>query len=172
MSDIRRRVIRTIASLIVTAALVAVLALWVPRGLYPWFKAVHVVAIVIWMAGMFYLPQLFIHHCEAEIGTRQAQAFKLMEQRLLTVIINPAMVVSWALGLWLVGNGGWMWAGWLQAKVVLVLLLSGVHGYFVRWVNDFDRDENRHSQRFYRAVKELPTILMIATVVLAVVKPF
>lgn len=172
MSDIRRRVIRTIASLVVTAALVTALVLWVPSRLYLWLKALHVVAVIIWIAGMFYLPQLFADHCEAEAGTRQAQAFKRMEQRVLTVIVNPAMVVSWAVGLWLVGDGGWMLAGWLQAKVALVLLLSGVHGYLVRWANDFGRDDNRHSPRFYRTVNELLTIMMMGIVVLAVVKPF
>ena len=121
---------------------------------------------------MLYLPRLFVYHCEAEPGSRQSETFKVMERRLLTIIINPAMVVTWALGLWLAWSGGWYSAGWLQAKVVLALLLSGLHGFFVRCVRDFANDTNRRSQKFYRIVNEAPTILMIGIVLLAVVKPF
>src|SRR5499427_9110736 len=97
-------------------------------GLYLWFKAVHVMAVISWMAGMLYLPRLFVYHCEAEIGSRQSETFKVMERRLLRVIINPAMVVSWALGLWMVYDGAWISAYWLQSKLLLVVALSGVHG--------------------------------------------
>ena len=95
-----------------------------------------------------------------------------MERRLLTVIINPAMVASWVLGLWLAWDGGLVYRGWLQAKVALVLLLSALHGLFARWVRDFAADRNPHSQKFYRIVNEVPTLLMIGIVILAVVKPF
>lgn len=156
----------------IALALFGLLALWQPAGLYPWLKAAHVIAIIAWMAGMLYLPRLFVYHCEAEPGSRQSETFKLMERRLLTVIINPAMVASWALGLWLAWAGGTYAAGWLQAKVVLVLLLSGLHGFFVRWVRAFAADRNRHSQKFYRIINEVPTLLMIGIVLLAVVKPF
>jgi putative membrane protein len=139
---------------------------------YDWIKAFHVIAVIAWMAGMFYLPRLFVYHCKAEPGSQQSQTFKTMERRLLKVIINPAMIVAWVLGLWLAWSGGWYRSGWLQSKVVLVLVMSGVHGLFVRWVKDFAADRNRHSESFYRIVNEVPTLLMIAIVILVVVKPF
>ena len=140
--------------------------------MYEWLKAFHVIAIIAWMAGMLYLPRLFVYHCEAEAGSRQSETFKLMERRLLTVIINPAMAVSWALGLWLAWAGGWYAAGWLHTKVLLVLILSGLHGFFARCVRDFARDANQRSRTFYRTVNELPAVLLIVIVILAVVKPF
>src|SRR5882672_12076234 len=140
--------------------------------MYEWIKALHVVAIISWMAGMLYLPRLFVYHCEAEAGSRQSETFKVMERRLLKAIINPAMVVTWLLGLWLAWKGGWHVAGWLQAKVILVLGLSALHGFFVRWVKDFAADRNQHTQRFYRIINEVPTVLMIGIVLLVVLKPF
>ncbi len=141
-------------------------------ALYAWLKAAHVIAVIAWMAGMLYLPRLFVYHCTAEPGSTQSETFKVMERRLLKAIINPAMTVAWLLGLWLAWSGHWFVAGWLQAKFVLALILSAVHGFFVRWVRDFANDRNRHSQRFYRMVNEVPTLLMIAIVILVVVKPF
>jgi putative membrane protein len=140
--------------------------------MYEWLKAFHVIAIIAWMAGMLYLPRLFVYHCEAEPGSRQSETFKVMERRLLKAIINPAMAASWVLGLWLAWKGGWYNAGWLQAKVVLAVAMSGMHGFFVIWVRDFAHDRNRHTQKFYRIINEVPTLLMIGIVLLAVVKPF
>jgi putative membrane protein len=140
--------------------------------MYEWVKAFHVIAIIAWMAGMLYLPRLFVYHCEAEAGSKQSETFKVMERRLLRAIINPAMIASWALGIWLVWKGGWYASGWFHAKLALVLALSGVHGAFVRWVRDFAADKNQHSQKFYRIINEVPTILMIGIVLLVVVKPF
>jgi putative membrane protein len=140
--------------------------------MYEWLKAFHVIAIIAWMAGMLYLPRLFVYHCEAEPGSKQSETFKVMERRLLKAIINPAMIVSWALGIWLTWQGGWYLSGWFHAKLVLVLALSGMHGAFVRWARDFAADKNRHSQKFYRIINEVPTILMIGIVLLVVVKPF
>ena len=140
--------------------------------MYEWLKAFHVIAIIAWMAGMLYLPRLFVYHCAAEPGSKQSETFKVMERRLLKAIINPAMIVSWGLGLWLAWSGGWYASYWLQAKVVLALGLSALHGFFVRWVRDFAADQNRHSQKFYRIINEVPTIIMIAMVILVVVKPF
>src|SRR5213593_4057179 len=114
MAPVQNRVVRVIVALAVTAALVAGLALWQPSGIYLWLKALHVIAVISWMAGMLYLPRLFIYHCEAEPGSRQSETFKVMERRLLTIIINPAMVVTWALGLWLAHEGGWFKAEWLH----------------------------------------------------------
>ena len=142
------------------------------HGLYDWIKAFHIIAVIAWMAGMLYLPRLFVYHCDAEVGSVQSETFKTMERRLLRAIINPAMIVTWVLGLWLVWQGGWMWATWFQLKLGLVIVMSGVHGMLARYVRDFAADRNRHSQRFYRIINEVPTILMIGIVLLAVLKPF
>jgi putative membrane protein len=139
---------------------------------YVWIKALHVIAVIAWMAGMLYLPRLFVYHCDAEPGSVQSETFKLMERRLLKAIINPAMIATWVLGLWLAWSAEWYRSGWLQVKVLLVVVLSAVHGMMVRWVRDFAHDRNRHSQRFYRIINEVPTVLMIAIVILVVVKPF
>jgi putative membrane protein len=140
--------------------------------MYAWLKAFHIIAVIAWMAGMLYLPRLFVYHCDAPPRSPQSETFKMMEHRLLKAIINPAMVVTWVLGLWLAWQGGWLTAPWLHAKVFLVLLLSALHGFVVRWVRDFARDGNRHSAIFYRIINEVPTILMIGIVILVVVKPF
>jgi putative membrane protein len=140
--------------------------------LYLWLKAFHIVAVIAWMAGMLYLPRLFVYHCDAEPGSKQSETFKVMERRLLKLIINPAMIATWVLGLWLVWDGGWYRSGWMHAKFALVLALSAVHGFFVRWVKDFAADRNTHSARFYRLANEIPTVLMIAVVLLVVLKPF
>jgi putative membrane protein len=139
---------------------------------YDWLKALHVIAVIAWMAGMLYLPRLFVYHCEAQPGSKQSETFKVMERRLLKAIINPAMIAAWLLGLGLAWQAGWFAAHWLQAKLVLVLLLSGVHGLLARWVRDFAADANRNSQKFYRIINEVPAILMVGIVVLVVVKPF
>jgi putative membrane protein len=144
---------------------------------YDWIKAFHIIAVIAWMAGMLYLPRLFVYHCVAEKGSVQSETFKVMERRLLRGIINPAMILAITLGLWLAWLGpdsryGWFASGWLQAKIALVLALSAVHGLFARWVKAFAADRNRHSQRFYRFINEVPTVLMIAIVILVVLKPF
>ena len=141
-------------------------------SLYLWIKALHVIAVIAWMAGMLYLPRLFVYHCEAAPGSKQSETFKVMERRLLRAIINPAMVATWVLGLWLVWESGAYRAGWFHAKFALVLVLSGLHGFFVRCVRDFTTDQNRRTQKFYRIINEVPTVLMIGIVILAVVKPF
>jgi protoporphyrinogen IX oxidase len=140
--------------------------------MYEWIKALHVIAIIAWMAGMLYLPRLFVYHCEAEAGSKQSETFKLMERRLLKAIINPAMIVTWLAGLYLAWAGHFFSAGWLHAKLLLVLLLSGIHGFFSRCVKDFSADRNTRPQKFYRIVNEVPTILMIGIVILVIVKPF
>jgi protoporphyrinogen IX oxidase len=141
-------------------------------SLYLWLKAAHVIAVIAWMAGMLYLPRLFVYHAMTEVGSAQSETFKLMERRLLKAIINPAMIATWVLGLWLAWEGGFAKAGWLHGKVALVLVLSALHGLFARWVKDFAADRNRYSPKFYRIVNEIPTVLMIGIVILAIVKPF
>ena len=159
-------------AILITVALTGLLVWWHPSGFYLWFKAFHIIAIVAWMAGMLYLPRLFVYHCSAAIGSPQSETFKVMERRLLHVIINPAMVASWVLGLWLAYDTGYFRSGWFHAKLALVLMLSGLHGFMVRWVRDFARDQNRHSEKFYRIINELPAILMVGIVLLVVLKPF
>ena len=140
--------------------------------MYLWIKAVHVIAVISWMAGMLYLPRLFVYHCEAEKGSRQSEIFKVMERRLLKAIINPAMIVTWLAGLTLMWLGGWYLHPWFHLKFLLVLILSAVHGLFSRWVKDFAADKNTRSQKFYRIINEVPTVLMIGIVILVIVKPF
>jgi putative membrane protein len=140
--------------------------------MYEWIKALHVIAVISWMAGMLYLPRLFVYHCEAETGSKQSETFKVMERRLLKGIINPAMILTWLLGLYLVWQGHWISAGWFHAKLFLVLVMSAIHGFFTRCVRDFANDRNVRSQKFYRIINEVPTILMIGIVILVIVKPF
>jgi protoporphyrinogen IX oxidase len=140
--------------------------------MYEWIKAFHIIAVIAWMAGMLYLPRLFVYHCDAEPGSRQSETFKIMERRLLRGIINPAMIASWLLGAWLAWSGGWYATGWFHAKLALVLVLSALHGFLARWVRAFARDANPHSRNFYRIINEVPTVLLIGIVILAVVKPF
>lgn len=141
-------------------------------ALYDWVKAFHVVAVISWMAGMLYLPRLFVYHCEAPKGSPQSETFKVMERRLLKAIMNPAMIATWVLGLVLVFAGGWYVSGWLHAKVALVLVLSAVHGMLAKTVKGFAADANERPARFFRILNEVPTVLMIAIVVLVIVKPF
>lgn len=140
--------------------------------MYEWLKALHVIAVMSWMAGMLYLPRLFVYHCEAEVGSQQSETFKTMERRLLKAIINPAMMVTWVVGLYLAWAGHWYTAGWFHAKVALVLAMSGLHGFFSARVRDFSLDRNTRSQKFYRIINEVVTLLMVGIVILVIVKPF
>ncbi|MDI1346838.1 MAG: protoporphyrinogen oxidase HemJ [Pseudolabrys sp.] len=140
--------------------------------MYLWIKAFHIIAVISWMAGMLYLPRLFVYHTAAEPGSQQAKTFEVMEHRLLTYIMTPAMAVTWILGIVLMLQGGWMTAGWLHAKLVLVFGMSALHGLLGRWARDFRAGRNVHSQKFFRLINEIPTILMIIIVILVVVKPF
>ena len=172
MQKFVQRWLRAEIAIAVTLALFGLLLLWNPSGLYLWLKAFHVIAAIAWMAGMLYLPRLFVYHCEAEAGSRQSETFKVMERRLLRAIINPAMVVTWVLGLWLAFEGGFIKAGWLHGKLLLVLILSGIHGFLSRAVRDFAADRNVRSQKFYRIINEIPAVLMVGIVILVIVKPF
>jgi len=140
--------------------------------MYEWLKALHIIAVIAWMAGMLYLPRLFVYHCEADPGSRQSETFKVMERRLLRAIMNPAMIATWVLGLWLAWSGGWFGASWFHLKLAQVLALSVVHGMLARYVKEFAADRNRHSQTFYRIINEIPTVLMIVIVLVVVLKPF
>jgi putative membrane protein len=135
-------------------------------------KAVHIIAVIAWMAGLLYLPRLFVYHATSEVGSLQSATFKIMEGRLLAIIMNPAMVVVWLSGLTLAYQGAFFQAGWLHAKLALVVAMSALHGFFSRCLADFRSDQNRHSVRFFRIFNEIPTLLLIVIVVLVVMKPF
>ena len=160
----------------VALAFVALLALplmlgWVP-GAYPWVKSLHVIAIIAWMAGLLYLPRLFIYHCEAPEGSQQSETFKVMERRLLRIIMDPAMVLAWVLGLWLAWAGGYFSAHWFHGKLFAVVLMTGVHAYFTASVRRFGAGQNDKPARHWRMWNEVPTVLMVVIVILVIVKPF
>jgi protoporphyrinogen IX oxidase len=164
--------LRALMSLAILAAFTALL-FWInPVGLYPWLKALHVIAVMSWMAAMLYLPRLFVYHCAAEKGSVQSETFKVMERRLLRAIMNPAMMVSWVVGLWLAWSQFQFLGAWLHLKILMVLLLSATHGYFSKAVRTFAEDRNDRPARHWRIMNEVPTLLMILIVVLVIVKPF
>ena len=142
--------------------------------LLAYIKAFHVIAIIAWMAGLLYLPRLFVYHAQSQQGSARSETFKVMERRLLRAITTPAMAASWVLGLILAFSGliDWSADGWFHLKLVLVLLLSAYHGMLVRWTKDFALDRNEHSARFYRIANEVPTLLMAGIVILVIVRPF
>jgi putative membrane protein len=139
---------------------------------YEWIKALHIMAVIAWMAGMLYLPRLMVYHCEAETGSKQSETFKLMERRLLRGIINPSMIAVWILGLYMAWDAPWYEELWLQLKVVLVLIMSALHGFLSARVRDFANDRNTYSQKFYRIINEVPAVLIVLIVLLVVLKPF
>jgi protoporphyrinogen IX oxidase len=142
--------------------------------LFPWIKALHIVAVVAWMAGLLYLPRLFVYHAEAERGSAMSETFKVMERRLLRGIMNPAMIATLLLGILLAVTPGIVdWRqGWIYAKLVLVVALMVYHHLLARWRRHFAQDRNTRSARFYRGVNELPILILIAIAILVVVKPF
>jgi protoporphyrinogen IX oxidase len=150
--------------------------------LYNWLKALHIISMVAWMAGMFYLPRLYVYHAGAPVGSATSEIFKLMEHRLLRIIINPAMIATWVFGLGLIWvGGGSNWDGvkdwlahahWMHAKFSLLILMQLVHAYLARARKAFARDERRTSAKTFRIINELPTVLLIGIVILVVLKPF
>jgi putative membrane protein len=143
-------------------------------GLYPWTKALHIIAMVAWMAGLLYLPRLFVYHCEVSPGSETSERFKVMEYRLYRFIMTPAMLATFALGICLALTPGLVdWSsGWFYVKLVCVLGLAGVHGMMSRWRKDFLADRNRRPQKYFRVMNEVPTLLMIVAVIMVAVKPF
>lgn len=140
---------------------------------YLWFKAFHLIAVISWMAGMLYLPRLFVYHVNAKKGSDLSETLKVMERRLLRFIMNPAMIITWALGLLLIwSNGALMEQGWMHAKLTLVILMSVLHMVFSKWRKNFAADQNTKTAKFYKIWNEAPTLLMIIIVILVVVQPF
>ena len=142
--------------------------------LYPWIKAVHIISVVAWMAGLLYLPRLFVYHAGVAPGSEAAETFKVMERRLLRGIMNPAMISTYVFGGLLAATPravDWS-AGWIYGKLILVVALTVMHGCLSRWRREFAADRNRHPARFYRIINEVPTVLLIGIVILVVVQPF
>jgi putative membrane protein len=142
--------------------------------LYPWTKAFHVISLIAWMAGLFYLPRLYVYHCDLQIGSAESERFKLMEYRLLKQIMNPAMIATWVFGLMLVLTPGIIdWAsGWWHVKVFCVILMTAFHMALGRWRKDFMRDANTRRGKFYRIANEFPTVLMFIIVIMVIVRPW
>lgn len=142
---------------------------------HDWIEAFHIISVIAWMAGMLYLPRLYVYHAGVPAGSDQSELFKVMERRLLRVIINPAMIATFIFGILLAATPGvvdWAHDGWLHAKLMAVLLLAAFHGLLSRWRKNFERDANTRPQSFYRKVNEIPTVLMIFIVIMVVVRPF
>ncbi len=140
---------------------------------YPWFKVLHLVAVISWMAGLLYLPRLFVYHADADKGSELSETFKIMERRLLRGIMNPAMIVVFVVGgLMLYADTSLMKNGWMHAKITLVILLTVFHNLLGKWRKDFLKDQNKKTAKFFRAVNEIPTVIMILIVVLVIVRPF
>lgn len=139
---------------------------------YLLIKALHIISFTAWMAGMFYLPRLFAYHAASAVGSPESEQFKIMERRLLRAIINPAMIATFAFGIWLAVLAEAWQMGWFHAKATLVILLAGLHGYFAASRKKLARDERPRSSRFYKIINELVTLIFMAIVLLAVIKPF
>ena len=139
--------------------------------MYLWIKALHIIAIISWMAGMLYLPRLFVYHAKAEPGSELSETLKVMERRLLRAIMNPAMLVSLIAGGILLGYQDFS-SGWLHVKLTAIVGMVIMHMMMAKWRKDFEGDKNTRSHRFYRYANEVPTLLMLVIVVMAVVKPF
>ncbi len=140
---------------------------------YDWLRAIHLIAVMSWMAGMLYLPRLFVYHVDVKKGSTQSETFKVMERRLLKFIINPAMIVTWLAGLSLLyANPALLSEGWMHAKLLFVVLMSAAHGVFARHTRKFANDANTRSAKYFRIWNEVPTVLMILIVIMAVVEPF
>ncbi len=140
---------------------------------YEWFKVLHIVFFTSWMAGMFYLPRLFVYHTEVEFGSVEDKRFQVMERRLLRVIINPSMIFTIFFGLILAHIYGFGNLGvWFHIKVTLVLLMTAIHGFFAACRKKFEAGRNKYSAGFYRAINEIPTILFVLIVILVIIKPY
>jgi putative membrane protein len=138
-----------------------------------WVKALHVISVIAWMAGMMYLPRLFVYHADAAVGSDKSETFKLMERRLYRGITTPAMVLTWIFGLWMVFAGVVDWASiWPWVKAAMVLLLSAIHGFYGRLLRDFQADRNTRPARFFRQINEIPFVIAIVIVIMVIVKPF
>ena len=141
-------------------------------GYYDWIVALHVIAMIAWMAGLFYLPRLFVYHAGTTPGSETSETFKVMEHKLLRIIMNPAMIATWVFGLLAVwAQPAWLSEGWMHVKLTAVVLMSVFHMILAAWRRALAEDRNARSGRFYRIVNEIPTVLLIVIVIMVVVKP-
>ena len=140
--------------------------------LYDVLKSLHIISVIAWMAGLLYLPRLFVYHADTAKGSAQSETFKTMERRLMRAIMNPAMIAVWVFGLLLAWQANWWMAPWFHAKLLLVVLLTVVHHVYARWRKDFEADRNTKPARTFRYWNEVPTLLMIGIVFIVVLKPF
>ncbi|MGI9323928.1 MAG: protoporphyrinogen oxidase HemJ [Pseudomonadales bacterium] len=141
-------------------------------SLYPWLKSLHIIAVIYWMAGMFMLPRYFAYHAECAQGSEEDALWQSRERKLIRIIINPAMMVVWVVGIWLAIGLDVLTSGWMLMKLALVIGLSALHGMLSRWRRDFANGSNKRSSKFFRMVNEIPTLTVILIVLLVVVKPF
>ena len=137
-----------------------------------WIKSIHVISVIAWMAGLLYLPRLFVYHAEADPGSDKSETFKVMERRLLKAIMNPAMIVAWLAGLYLAHAYGYWAEPWFHAKILLVVLMTASHMMMGKWRKEFEVDKSTKSTKFFRVTNEIPTLFMIGIVILVIVKPF
>lgn len=144
----------------------------ISESAYLWLKALHVISLIAWMAGLFYLPRLFVYHTQALPGSEQSELFKVMERRLYKAIMFPAMIATWLFGTLLLLSSDFLSHGWMQLKILLVVLLTVFHFYCAKWKNAFAADANARAEKFYRVANEMPTLLMIGIVILVILKPF
>jgi putative membrane protein len=140
-------------------------------NVYLWLKAFHLIAVMAWMAGLFYLPRLFVYHCQAEAKSERSETFKIMERRLYKAIMMPAMLVSLSLGLILLLAIPFPWPVWLWIKIICAFGMLGMHFVMATWKNDFTQDRNQRPEKFYRMMNEVPTILMMIIVIMVIVRP-
>lgn len=138
---------------------------------YGWIQAAHIVAVISWMAGLLYLPRLFVYHAQTKTGTSEYKRFCVMERKLLRGIMNPAMIVTIITGF-VISSVGYYLMGWFHAKMGLVIILASSHMIMAKYRKDFERGKNKNSEKFYRIFNEIPAVLMVLIVILVVVKPF
>lgn len=163
---------RAVVALVVFVTAMALIFVASPVARYDWIKAFHVIAVISWMAGMLYLPRLFVYHVDVSPGSVQDETFIVMERRLLKVIMAPAMMLSWGLGLWLAWSAGVFAEGWFIIKLVAVTAMTGAHVYLSRAARAFAAGDNKKTARHWRLVNEVPTIAMIIAVIMVIVRPF
>jgi len=158
-----------VTTVVITVGAIAIFG----ESAYLWIKAVHVIAVISWMAGLLYLPRIFVYHSDAAIGGDTSETFKVMERRLYEIIMTPAMVISWGLGLWLAYASNALLEPWLLVKVVAVFLMSGFHGHLGKTIRAFAADDTAvRDARRWRMLNEVPTVLLLVIVILVIVKPF
>ncbi|MCE3255559.1 MAG: coproporphyrinogen oxidase [Rickettsiaceae bacterium] len=141
------------------------------ENLYPIIKSLHIIAVISWMCGLLYLPRLFVYHTKAKTGEELDLTLQIMEKKLLRLIMNPAMIATFIFGFWLIHIVGFS-GGWLHAKITLVIILAGFHGFLAKCRKNFEQGINQRSEKFYRIINEVPTLLMVAIIFLVILKPF